>query len=311
MKPRDSSQMIKPKIVFFGNERLATGTTTKVPVLNAIIKAGYEIEAVIANHVDSVSRQSRELEIGTVAHQHGIPIILPGHKIALADKVVKHRSELGILVAFGQIVSQQVLDMFPMDIINIHPSLLPQLRGSTPIESTILQGDTKTGVSLMQLVAEMDAGPVYAQRELKLSGTETKQELVDKLGEIGADLLIEALPAIIDGKLQPSPQSGEPTFTKRIAKTDGQLDPAKFAIQLEREVRAYAGWPKSYLDMNDLRIVIHRASVSDQKTPAGKLTVADKKLYFGCEDSSLEILELQPAGKSKMNAKAFINGYFQ
>lgn len=300
--------MKKPRLVFFGNERLATGVTTQTPVLKALIAAGYEIEAVIANHVDSQSRQGRDLEVGPVAQTHNIPIILSGHTIPIAEKVAKHQAELAVLVAFGQIVSQSVIDMFPHGIINIHPSLLPQYRGATPVETTILNGATTTGVSLMKLVKEMDAGPVFAQQEFNLSGHESKQKLANQLGELGAKMLIESLPKIVDGSLVAQPQIGKPTFTKRISKQDGRLDPSKSAAQLEREVRAYVGWPKSYFDWQGKTYIVHKANVATAKIPKGELKVVDKKLLYGCKDGSLEILEIQPANKPKMNAEAFING---
>jgi methionyl-tRNA formyltransferase len=166
-----------------------------------------------------------------------------------------------------------------------------------------------TGVSLMKLVKEMDAGPVFAQQEFNLSGHESKQKLANQLGELGAKMLIESLPKIVDGSLVAQPQIGKPTFTKRISKQDGRLDPSKSAAQLEREVRAYVGWPKSYFDWQGKTYIVHKANVATAKIPKGELKVVDKKLFYGCKDGSLKILEIQPAGKPKMNAAAFINGY--
>ncbi len=304
-----STKPKKLKIVFFGNERLATGVSTTAPTLRALISAGYKIEAVIANHVDSVSRQKRDLEIGVVAHAHGIPVILPGSKIALAEKLQKHPADIGVLAAFGQIVPQAVIDMFPHGIVNIHPSLLPAYRGTTPIETAMLNGDTKTGVSIMSLVKEMDAGPIFAQQAIALQGTETKQQLSDQLGKLGAHLLIQNLPQITDGTLAPTPQQGTPTFTKMIQKSDGFLDASKSAPELECQVRAFADWPKSYVEQDGQRFIITKAQASNHQAPSGSLCASDKKLYFGCKNGSLEILEIQPAGKAKMHADAFINGY--
>lgn len=304
-----STKPKKPKIVFFGNERLATGVTTAAPTLQALVSTGYQIEAVIANHEDSVSRQKRDLEIGVLAHSHNIPVILPGHHIPLVDKVIKHPADLGVLVAFGQIIPQSVIDMFPLGIINIHPSLLPLLRGSTPIETTLLHGDKITGVSLMKLVKEMDAGPVYAQSQLKLVGNETKQELADRLGQIGADLLVQSLPQIITGTLMPKPQVDRPSFTQQIQKNHGELDATKSAIQLANQVRAFSVWPTSYIAQGGQRYIVTQAQASSYQAPSGKLSTHNKQLYYGCKAGSLEILEIQPAGKAKMNASAFINGY--
>jgi methionyl-tRNA formyltransferase len=152
------------KIVFFGNERLATGVTTTAPTLQALIDAGYEVCAlVVAQNQSGASRKARKLEVAEIAEQHGIPVLVPAKLDDIAGQLKDYGAEIGILVAFGKIVPQAILDIFPHGIINIHPSLLPKHRGSTPIESAILFGENETGVSLMQLVQKMDAGPVYAQ----------------------------------------------------------------------------------------------------------------------------------------------------
>src|SRR5581483_9225315 len=131
-------------------------------------------------------------------------------------------TEAAVLVAFGRIIPQPIIDLFPKGIINIHPSLLPKLRGPTPIETAILDGLTETGVSLMRLEAKMDAGPLYSQQKISLNGDETKLELATKLNKVGAELLINSLPAILDGSLIPKPQNNsKATYTKLITKDDG------------------------------------------------------------------------------------------
>src|SRR5437868_14986711 len=164
----------KPKLVFFGNERLATGVSTDVPTLRALVGAGYQVMAVISSHSQGVSRKKRVLEIVDVAHAYHIPVHLPKKVADIKTDIAKLGAEAGILVAFGQLLPPEVIDIFPKGIINIHPSMLPKLRGTTPVETAILNGFTQTGVSLMKLSAEMDAGPVYVQSAVKLTGTETK-----------------------------------------------------------------------------------------------------------------------------------------
>jgi len=290
------------KLVFFGNERLATGVTTTAPTLRALIKAGYEIEAVFASHKEPVSRQKRDLEIGPVAHAHNILVILPGTKIDLLTKVEKHRADAAVLVAFGQIIPQTVIDLFPKGIINIHPSLLPKLRGSTPVETAILEDLAETGVSLMKITAGMDAGPVYAQEKLTLDGTETKSELADKLLNLGAKLLIENLDAILDGSLKPSSQDeSEATYTKQLSKADGLIDFKQPAEVIECKVRAFLGFPKSRAKVHGYEVVITKARIAASNE--------DGSLVVECQPGWLEIQELvAPSGRSISGAD-FLRGY--
>jgi methionyl-tRNA formyltransferase len=289
-------------IVFFGNERLATGVSTEAPVLQALISHGYEIQAVIANHIDTASRQKRDLEVGEIAQKHNIPVILAGDQVPLIEKVKKHPAELGVLLAFGKIIPKSVIDLFPKGIVNIHPSLLPKHRGSTPIESVILDGSQETGVSLMLLSPDMDAGSIYAQASMKLKGNETKQQLADDLLALGCKLLIDKLPSILDESLKPITQNeNEDTYDDRIQKADGVVDWSKKASQLDREIRAYLGWPGSKTVINNHPITILKAHVADdQEDPLDKRCGDGKYL-------SIDQL-IAPSGR-KINAREFINGY--
>ena len=289
-------------ILFFGNERLATGVSTDAPTLRALIAAGYKIEAVIANYIDPVSRQKRDLEIGQVAHSLGIPVILPGDDIPLAEKVKKHPADIGILVAFGKIIPQSVIDLFPHGIINIHPSTLPLHRGSTPIESVILDGSTETGVSIMRLEKGMDCGPVYAHYTVKLSDDETKQGLADRISSAGSKLLIDNLPNILNGSLKPTVQDNtKATYDSLIEKQNGTVNWEKPATQLEREIRAYLGWPGSKTEINGYGITITKAHVTNQP---------EDPLDIKCGDGNyLSVDELIAPSGRKISANDFMNGY--
>ncbi len=299
-------------VIFFGNERLATAVTTTAPVLRALIDAGYQIEAVITSHQNPVSHQKRDLEIGAVAQEHGIPVILLGQSIPLIKKVQKHQADTAVLVAFGKIIPQSVIELFPNGIINLHPSLLPQLRGSTPIESAILQGLTRTGVSIMKISSEMDAGPIFAQQEVSLTGTETKFELAAKLNEIGSKLLVTHLPEIIDGTLHAQEQNNSAaTYTPRISKEDGIIDWHKTAQQLEREVRAYLGWPGSRTTLGTIDVTITQASVAQLRSVAepGTLRAEKQEFFVATSQGWLAIQRLKPAGKAEMDSASFLAGY--
>lgn len=290
-------------LIFFGNERLSSGFSPDgSPTLQALLENGYDVKAVVANFEAGQSRKARELEIEAVARAHNIPVLLPDRPKDIYDQLVAYQADIGILVAYGRIIPQSIIDIFPRGILNIHPSLLPRYRGSIPIEQAILDGAKETGVSVMGLVAAMDAGPVYAQEKVALDGTETKQELTAKLLAIGAQLIIDVLPSALDGTAQPAPQDeSQATATKLIQKSDGNLELTKSAERLEREVRAYAVWPKSRLDYNGHQLIVTKARVAQDAD--------DGAFVLACNPGYLEILELvAPSGK-KMRGADFLRGY--
>lgn len=299
------------RILFFGNERLATGVATSATTLQSLISAGYDVAAlVVAQQPPGNGRQPRLLESAAVAKAAGVPVLAPTRLSQAKAQLAAYRAEAAVLVAYGKIVPQSIIDIFPAGIINIHPSLLPRHRGPTPIESVILAGETATGVSLMQLSSEMDAGPVYAQSDLKLVGNETKQDLADQLLTLGAQLMISHLPAILSGQLKPKPQlTSGVSYDKKIIKTDGQLDWQLTANQLERQIRAYAGWPKCHTKLMNSEVIITTAQVVARQGPVGKLLIESGRLGIYCQSGVLMIDRLIPAGKREMTAQAFLAGH--
>jgi methionyl-tRNA formyltransferase len=290
------------KLIFFGNERLATGVDTDVPVLRGLVKAGYEVAAVVASHSEGISRQRRGLEIVEVAHAYHIPVLIPEKLEDIKEQLAKYGAEAGVLIAFGKIIPQSIIDLFPRGIINIHPSLLPELRGPTPVETAILEGLDETGVSLMSLAAKMDAGPVYLQSKVGLEGTETKPELAKKLLRLGSEMLLENLGYILDGTLEPIPQDiAEASYSKLLTKQDGTIDFKEPADIIEREVRAFLSFPRSRTSLFNQEVVITKARVAKD--------AADGKLVAKCQPGYLEILELiAPSGRT-MSGADFIRGY--
>jgi len=281
------SVMSRPKVVFFGNEKLATGLPATKPIIqDALRAAGFEIELTVTGPLS-------ELKL--------------------------HESKLAVLAAYGHIIPQRALDEFPMGVINIHPSLLPKYRGPTPIESAILDGVTKTGVSIMRLTAGMDEGPVYEQKAIHLTGNETKAELAEVLQKLGAELLVEVLPAIADGSLSPRQQSHpdrDATYCKKISKEDGRIDWNKPAEQIEREIRAYEQWPKSYTTLAGKDVIITKAHVNEPSTPYSVLrtqaevsVTSTKEISVQTGKGLLIIDALKPAGKKEMSAQEFLLGY--
>lgn len=270
---------ISSPIVFFGNEKLATGIPDPQPaILEAVRNAGFTIEKVITGKLD---------ELGA------------------------HDARIAVLAAYGRIIPQSVLDQFPLGIINVHPSLLPLYRGPTPIEQAILDGAVKTGVSIMHLTAGMDEGPIYKQKMVHLTGNETKSDLAAQLQQLGAELLLEFLPYIADGRLKPrnQPHPTRATYCSKIRKEDGILDWGKPAKQLEHEIRAYSGWPKSRTELAGKEVIITKARVLSLQGTAGTAKIIDKELVIFCNGDALVIDNIKPVGKTEMTGQAFIAGH--
>ncbi len=298
------------KILFFGNERLATGVGTNTPIIKALVSNGYDVMAIVTTPLRSnPSRKLRESEINLVANELGIPLLQLEKLKPAVEQLKQFGAVVGVLASFGKMVPDEVIRLFPLGIVNIHPSLLPLHRGPTPIESTILAGDKKTGVSLMKLVSEMDAGPLYDQVELLLQGNESKQELADRLGELGAKRLVAVLPQILSGKLQPLAQTGPVSYDKRLESASGTLDLNLPAISLERAIRAYYGWPRSRTIFKGQSIIITKAHVSeDSGNKPGQFKDLDGSLVLTTVKDNLVIDRLIPAGSKEMSSQDYLRG---
>ena len=301
-------------IVFFGNERLATGVTTDTPVVKQLLADGYNIAAIVANQHESGGRSFRQLEIANFASEHKIPLLFPKILSEISSQLSKLGAEAGVLAAYGKIVPSSVINLFPKGIVNMHPSLLPKHRGPIPLESVILDGSQLTGVSIMQLASQMDAGPIYAQSEVELSGQESKQDLADKLLDVGSAMLSEVLPGILNGSVVALPQDNSAaTYDSLINKSDGQLDFTKPALRLAREVRAYAGWPGSRTSLAGVDVTVTAAHAVPTRVPnrPGHVEIIkdEGNLMVNTEDGYLCIDRLRPAGKNEMTAAEFLRGY--
>lgn len=296
-------------IIFFGNERLATGVSTNTPTLIKLINSGYKILKIVVNNEPSKSRRTRDLEILEVAKKYNIPVLSPRRLIDIKDDLVKSKADVGVLVAYGKMVPNSVINLFPKGIINIHPSLLPKHRGPTPIESVILNGESKTGVSLMKLEKAMDAGPIYAQETIKLNGNESKQELADLLLDTGSNMLINNLDNILNGSIEAFKQIGDATYDNLILKSDGKINWHDNASTITRKIRAYQSWPNSYTSINGLDLIINSATIVNTSLKPGEIQFVKDGMIIGCNDKGISIDNLKPAGKKDMDIRQFIAGY--
>lgn len=297
---------ISKPIVFFGTEDFS------LQALVALVNAGYPVVAVVTKP-DSPQGRGHKLtppQVKVYAENHEIPVWQPVKLSEIAKDVAALNNPAGVLVSYGKIIPQSIIDLFNPGIINVHPSLLPKYRGPSPMEAAILNGDNETGVSIMQLSAKMDAGPIYGYTPHELTGTETRAELYDTLGELGTETLLKLLPLILDGEAVGLMQNEqEATYCQLLTKAHGIIDWNKPAAQLEREIRAYAGWPQSRTTLGDAEIIITKAHCTNGTAAPGTPVISDKMLSVGTTDQLLTIDSVKPLGKKEMPVEAFLAGY--
>ncbi len=286
------------KIIYFGNEQLAQGIKPKTPIFDALVEAGYNICALILPNAHT----RQPFAIAKRAEKHGIPIYYTKNNAEINEIIAKYQPEIGVLSAFGKIIKDETIAAFPRGILNIHPSLLPKYRGTTPIESALLNNDKETGVSVMRLAHDMDAGNILAQESVQITPETTKQSLYESLATTGAKLLIATLPGALAGKTNEKTQDDSTaTFTKPLDKSMSQLNLAKPAQTLWNEIRAFAGFPKSKTTILNTPCTITEAHISDK---------AETAIDLRCGDGKYLIIDrLIPENSKPMDAKSFLNGH--
>lgn len=289
-------------IVFFGSGPVADICLAK---LNKV----FSIEAVITK--PKPDHHKYNFPVIETAQKLSLKTYTPNNKIELTETFskVSLKSKLGLVIDYGIIIPQKVIDYFPLGIINSHFSLLPKLRGPDPISFSILTGDKSTGVSLMLINNKMDEGPILVQERLSLDNDITTEQLTDRLIDLSHELLIKTIPKFINGKIQPHNQKGIASYTRKLTKNDSLIDWQKSATRLEREIRAFNGWPRSITNLGSHKIIITKAHVHDGNGKPGHIILKDKLLGVQTADGVLIIDTLIPIGKKEMSANSFLAGY--
>jgi methionyl-tRNA formyltransferase len=218
------------------------------------------------------------------------------------------KADLMIVAAYGLILPQAILDLPKHGCLNVHASLLPRWRGAAPIQAAILAGDEETGISLMQMTAGLDSGPVFAQQSVRIGDTESAGELLDRLALLGGEMLCEQLPDILDGKLEAEPQDeNSVTYAGKIRKSDAAMNWRKSATELLREVRAYKPVPGAFFDLDGEQIKCWSAEIADgQSGTVGTVISAGRDgIDVACGEGVLRMLELQRPGRGRISAGEF------
>lgn len=273
----------------------------------------YQVVGVVTQP-DRASGRGRELKappVKLLAQELNIPVIQP-QKLREPEAMQQLQSwnpELIVVAAFGQILRKEVLELPQYGCINIHASLLPRWRGAAPINAAVLAGDEETGVTIMKMDVGLDTGPMLSMRKIRITPDDTAGSLLQALSTLGADLLIETLPAYISGNLIPQPQPEEgATYAPMLKKEDGLLDFNHPAVDLERRVRAMNPWPGAWFQWHGAPLKIHKAHVEQGQAEAGKRLVEQNQPAVGTGSGLLILDEVQPPGKKSMSGKAFLSG---
>ncbi len=300
------------KIVFFGTPEFA------VPALQALVDSGYEVAGVFTQPDKPKNRGMKLLPtpVKECACTHGIPVYQPrtlrdGEALELLRRL---EPDLIVVAAYGKIFPREILELPRLGCVNIHSSLLPKYRGAAPINWAILNGEERTGVTLMYMAEGLDTGDMLASAETEIDLAEDAAQLHDRLAQMGARLLTDTLPALENGTARAVPQDDAGScYAPMLSKELSPIDWSRTARQIHDQVRGLVPWPSAVTQLDGIRCKVLRTAITGEtsgKAP-GSILQADKRgLKVACGDGRvLELLEVQPDGKKRMAASAFLAGH--
>ena len=306
--------MIPLRIIFMGTAELSCASLEKL--------AGDGNVSILAVVTQPDKPKGRDLEltpspVKVLAEKLRLPVLQPLK--ARDEKFIGELRQLApdliVVVAYGQILPQTILDLPRLGCLNVHTSLLPKYRGAAPIQWAIADGEPETGVTIMKMDAGLDTGPILAMRCTPILPTDDSQILHDRLAQLGAELLGETIPDYVSGKISPQPQPAEgSTYAAKIKKEDGRIDWNQPASQVWNRLRAFTPWPGGFAFLSaapkPLLLKIWKTEVVEKSGEAGEILSADKTgIVVGCGQNSLRILELQREGGRRLPVEAFLAGF--
>ena len=296
------------RIIFMGTPEISAY------VLEALINDGYHVLGVVSQPDKPVGRKGilEKSPTKIVAEKYNIPVYQPIKIRQNYDFIKQLNPDVIITLAYGQIVPQELLDIPKLGCLNLHGSLLPFYRGAAPIQYALINNDKITGMTLMKMVKEMDAGPIYADKKIEIDEEDNSTSLFKKMGVAAKELILESLPLFLEGKLKETPQDDKKaTFCPTIK-------PEQEKLSLNYGVKEMLGWirglsdhPGAYLMLEGQKLKIFKAKIANYEVigEIGQIVQADKKgLLLQCKDGQLSLLELQKEGKKRMDYKSFLNG---
>ncbi|MBV9506642.1 MAG: methionyl-tRNA formyltransferase [Acidobacteriia bacterium] len=295
------------RLIFLGTPAFA------VPTLARIVEAGHQVIAVVTQPDRPHGRglEPRPSPVKHTALHFGLPVFQPD-RVRRPEAVEYLRSlgaELMVVVGYGQILPQAIIDLAPRGIINVHASLLPKYRGAAPIQWAIIQGEERTGVTTMQINAGLDTGDMLLKAAIVIGPEENAVELGERLATLGADLLVQTLDELAAGKIAPEPQNpADATYAPILNKEDGRIDWNQPAAAIHNRVRGLQPWPGAYTTFRGQSLHIWRSRPHLETGMAPGHFLGLKPLAIACGAGSLELLEVQLAGRKRIAAADFVNG---
>lgn len=296
------------RLIFMGTPDIA------VPSLAALIEAGHQIACVYSQPPRPAGRGQKERPSPVQAYAEGKGILVRYPTSLNTAEVQQEFAALGadaaIVIAYGLILPQAVLDAPRLGCLNIHMSLLPRWRGAAPLQRAIMAGDSKTGVTIMQMDAGLDTGAVLSGETVPITLETTAESLHDSLAEIGARLVTKTLDELDAGHLVAQSQSDDgATYAKKLSREDGRLDWHDDAVQIHRQIRALNPWPGTWFERDGERIRVLAAMPVDSAAANPPGTVLDEGATIACGKGAIQLIRLQRPGKSALDADAFLRGY--
>lgn len=299
------------KIIFMGTPDFSVGT------LEALVEAGHEVVLAVTQP-DKPKGRGGKMQFTPVketAMKYDIPVFQPKkvREPGCIEELRKYNADVMVVVAFGQILPKEILEMTPYGCINVHASLLPKYRGAAPIQWAVIDGEEVSGVTTMQMNEGLDTGDMIMKTEIVLDKKETGGSLFDKLASEGAKLCVKTLEALENKTATWEPQGETPTdYARMLEKELGNINWEKTAVQIERLIRGLNPWPSAYTDWNGKVMKIWEADVVDKNSEAepGTIVKVEKNgFYVQTGEDQIKVTALQIPGKKRMEADAFLRGY--
>ena len=299
------------KVIFMGTPDFSVET------LEALIEAGHEIVLAVTQP-DKPKGRGKEMQFTPVkecALRYNIPVYQPRRvrEAECVEELRKYDADIMVVVAFGQILPKEILEMTPYGCVNVHASLLPKYRGSAPIQWAIIDGEEVTGVTTQQMNEGIDTGDILLKQEIVIDEKETGGSLFDKLAVAGAKLCVETLKGLEEKTITPIPQGDSPTaYAKMLDKQLGDIDWSKSGVEIERLIRGLSPWPSAYTNWNDKVMKIWDAEcvAFESNAHVGTIVQVNKDSFLvQTGNGALKVCELQIPGKKRMDAGAFLRGY--